>query len=496
MPQLNNDQVAGTLPRYRYSPVHADEELEDPRVPLMASNAQTRRRRSIGVGTGILGTVKAQIGSLFHSLSSRGDGGVTGWTAILFNVTKFILTKIFRSPIFFRGIQLVLIMTFVVSSLIIVKYLSKPPRWLEQEVDFKQLPPFNVSELIANGTQAAVWEAEKGLLGLPGGEPVEGGYSVFMEMHTHTIHSDGSMSPEQVVDWAIAYGFNALVVSDHNTLSGALAAQEYANRVYNTKENTKILVIPGIEYTTCRIHMNLIGLNKPIPAPTAAFPSDEELASVIKQAHDQGGLAIVNHLPWSLSTEHLYNQPTIRQHPSREDLLSWGIDAFEILHERTLDLPTLLFARKHNMPLITSTDLHGPEDVPHGWTVMRDTPLTIPAILDRLREGKSGIVHHPIGIGKTVLYPRENPAWDKWAPLASMDFGFLYDDHKGMYSFTGEFCHERRFEVHSGRAVWFVTWVLLAWGGYELVRWCLGVMHGIAKSGNWGGYTSTAIRLD
>lgn len=78
------------------------------------------------------------------------------------------------------------------------------------------------------------------------------------EFHTHTNYSDGSMSPEQVVDWAIAYGFHVLFVTDHNNLEGGLKAQEYA---LNHRRN-EILVIPGIEYTCCRIHMNLVGLSK------------------------------------------------------------------------------------------------------------------------------------------------------------------------------------------------------------------------------------------
>lgn len=246
--------------------------------------------------------------------------------------------------------------------------------------------------------------------------------------------------------------------------------------------NPRILVIPAIEYTTCRMHLQLVGLTSPIPAPTAAFPSDEELQSIIKLTHSQGGLAIVNHLPWSLNTERGYNIPTLPQHPTREQLLEWGVDGFEILHGQVLDLPTLLFARKHNMPLISSTDLHSPEEVPHGWTLMRDTPLTLSAILEKLRKGQTSFVFHPTGVGKRVLWPEANPEWDKWAPLVGMDFGYFYEDLRGMYSFTGEFCHERRFVIYKGRAVWFVTWVTIAWGGYEVVRWLLGLVWVIIKS--------------
>ena len=39
-----------------------------------------------------------------------------------------------------------------------------------------------------------------------------------------------------------------------------------------------------------------------------------------------------------------------------------------------------------------------------------------------------------------------------------------------MYSFTGEFCHERQFAVRWWRGVWFVVWVVLAFLIYEVVR--------------------------
>jgi predicted metal-dependent phosphoesterase TrpH len=55
------------------------------------------------------------------------------------------------------------------------------------------------------------------------------------------------MSPEQVVEWAIAYGYTALAVSDHNTIEGGLRAKEYA--IEKGYENGTIVVIPSVEYT-------------------------------------------------------------------------------------------------------------------------------------------------------------------------------------------------------------------------------------------------------
>ena len=127
--------------------------------------------------------------------------------------------------------------------------------------------------------------------------PSFGPYNVLLETHTHTTYSDGSMSPAQVVEWAIAYGYTALVVSDHNNIAGGLEAKKYAESEGYDKNGT-IVVIPGVEYTCCRVHMNLIGINETI-APSKAWPTDEELRRAIDRTHELGGMAVLNHWAWS-----------------------------------------------------------------------------------------------------------------------------------------------------------------------------------------------------
>lgn len=138
-------------------------------------------------------------------------------------------------------------------------------------------------------------------------DPDFGPYNVLLEIHSHTYFSDGSMSPEQLVEWAIAYGFSAIVVSDHNTIWGGLKAKEYAEE--KGYSDSTMLVIPAVEYTyflcslfgnarCCRLHMNLVGINETI-APSNAWPTDEELQKAINRTHELGGIALLNHWAWS-----------------------------------------------------------------------------------------------------------------------------------------------------------------------------------------------------
>lgn len=78
-----------------------------------------------------------------------------------------------------------------------------------------------------------------------------------------------------------------------------MAAQELA--LNDERYKDRIVVIPGIEYTCCRIHMNLININESVPIGPPE-PSDEQLQDVIRRVHELGGLVIVNHIPWSNTT--------------------------------------------------------------------------------------------------------------------------------------------------------------------------------------------------
>jgi hypothetical protein len=181
-------------------------------------------------------------------------------------------------------------------------------------------------------------------------------------------------------------------------------------------------------------------------------------------------------------TEGGYDQWRIPGHPTREQLVSWGIDAFESVNGDTIDLATLYFSKEHDLPIYAGGDIHGPTHEPHGWTTLlvdEKDRFNQAAILARFKKrGATSFLFNGEGPIERSWVPR-NPAWDKWASLTSIDFGYLYDEQRGMfcsdvdagmYSFTGEFCQERRFAVRKWRAVWFIIWIVLAFFIYEVVR--------------------------
>lgn len=62
------------------------------------------------------------------------------------------------------------------------------------------------------------------------------------DLHVHTVHSDGTYTPAQVVDLARRSGLAAVAVTDHDTLAGVGPAQAAA-------VGTSVAVVPGVEIT-------------------------------------------------------------------------------------------------------------------------------------------------------------------------------------------------------------------------------------------------------
>ncbi len=63
----------------------------------------------------------------------------------------------------------------------------------------------------------------------------------FIDLHIHTNFSDGSFSPQEVVEYAHHKGLSAIAITDHDTTDGIKSAQESAQKKSN------IEVISGIE---------------------------------------------------------------------------------------------------------------------------------------------------------------------------------------------------------------------------------------------------------
>lgn len=109
------------------------------------------------------------------------------------------------------------------------------------------------------------------------------------ELHCHTNHSDGSFTPEALMDTARARLLDGIALTDHNTMSGAPLAAAYAE---------KPVLLPGVELTTFHGHMPVLA-----PADWVEWRdvSAEQGDLLIRRAKEAGGTVGIAH-PFQLGT--------------------------------------------------------------------------------------------------------------------------------------------------------------------------------------------------
>jgi hypothetical protein len=161
---------------------------------------------------------------------------------------------------------------------------------------------------------------------------------ITLEFHCHTLASKDSLTrPEDLIRAAKKRGLDRLVITDHNSIQGALAAQKLDPE----------LVIVGEEIMTTKGEILAAFVQEEIPAGL----SPEE---TIRRLKEQGAF---------ISVSHPYD--THRKGGWREaDLLEiiQQVDAIEIFNSRCMD-PRFnhraeLFARRHNLAGTVGSDAH------------------------------------------------------------------------------------------------------------------------------------------
>jgi predicted metal-dependent phosphoesterase TrpH len=159
-----------------------------------------------------------------------------------------------------------------------------------------------------------------------------------VEFHCHTIFSNDSLTTAKgLVDTCHRKGLDRIVVTDHNTIAGALAAHALDPE----------LVIVGEEIMTARGEILAAYV-------TEAIPRGLSPQETIRRLRDQAAFISVSHPfdSWRSGAWKL------------EDLLEIAprVDAIEIFNARCLladdNRRALEFARQHNLPGTAGSDAH------------------------------------------------------------------------------------------------------------------------------------------
>ncbi len=100
-----------------------------------------------------------------------------------------------------------------------------------------------------------------------------------IDMHIHTTYSpDGMVPPKDVLKIAKKRGLDAIAITDHNEIKGALKA----------KELKIIPVIVGIEISTSSGHVLAYNVDELIPRGLS-------VEETIERIHENGGIAVIAH---------------------------------------------------------------------------------------------------------------------------------------------------------------------------------------------------------
>nr|WP_305794586.1 PHP-associated domain-containing protein [Halomarina rubra] len=182
-------------------------------------------------------------------------------------------------------------------------------------------------------------------------------------MHTHTRFFHGFESRPTPFD---PVGARLLgEVAHRRGLDGlAFTNHDY----YEPQAAGPVAHVPGIEVTTTRGHVLVVG---PDP-PRFTRPERLEPEAVVEMAHDRGCAAII---------AHPYRNSTVRE-------VDADFDAIEVngKHPRTQEWVERL-AADHGLPLVGGSDAHYPIEVGRAFTRVDADELTAEAVVDAIRDG-------------------------------------------------------------------------------------------------------------
>ena len=183
------------------------------------------------------------------------------------------------------------------------------------------------------------------------------------DLHIHSNHSDGTASVAAILGRAAAAGLQAIAITDHDTIAGALDARHMAREF-------GVEVVVGEEVSTAEGHLLALFLEHELPPGRPA-------AETIAAAHAQGGLCVAAH-PYDRST------PSLGAHRLHARCAGprqgeWQLDAIEGLNagvlwpQRGSNLAARQVAHALRLPIVAGSDAHSLATIGQAYTLFHGT---------------------------------------------------------------------------------------------------------------------------
>jgi hypothetical protein len=262
----------------------------------------------------------------------------------------------------------------------------------------------------------AVWH--RPMLALAGVEPGE----LVVDFHSHTNVSHDvrntwmrGFDTEANRRWHNRAGFDAVFITDHNTVAGLKVPSQRPNQP---------VICPGIEVSAWRSHIVLLGDSLPVDRSRYNHSLDALLRLLRVSDSTYGALSVAS-LP-----------EYRRNHWGRLDtLVAAGLDGFEIVNAapkanelvRTDRDSVVRLARSRNRFVVGVNDSHGWGATSMVWSLVRATGSqpsvdTCTAVLRRLQDG--------FGAVRVIERHRLRP--DDWWPMWLTPAGVIWETWRSM----------------------------------------------------------------
>lgn len=271
--------------------------------------------------------------------------------------------------------------------------------------------------VIAHGAANAKAEGDR-VIDFP---DVQGHQTLVVDLHTHSVFSDGHVWPKIRVEESIRDGLDAMAVTEHLEYQPHRADILHPDRNRSFAEardaasNSNLLVISGSEITreAPAGHMNAIFVadsNKLLKVPADAGPVTDAIEyykaahnwpadEAVKAANAQGAFVFWNHPYWTRQKA----DGIAQLHDFHAGLIKAGqLHGIEIANGDDYSEEAHAIAMKHDLVMLGVSDVHDLIDWDYSPMAGGHRPVTLVFTADRSIEGI-----------RKALFARQNVVWFK-----------------------------------------------------------------------------------
>ncbi len=240
--------------------------------------------------------------------------------------------------------------------------------------------------------RAGQWQILAGAYHIcPEGVPVE--YTIafrpkapgwlFGDLHMHSDASDGQYDIPTLAKMAKKRGLDFISVTNHNNFAENLHLPKVAG----------VTLIPGVEWTHYKGHINFFGLGQPFENSFIAN-SEADMQALLAQVRSRGAVVSVNHPRCDMC-------PCLWQDDSRFDMVEIWNGPMRPTNLRGIAYWTQLLTQGRHIAAVGGSDFHRsrqPARMGNPVTAVYSDSRAPQDILQAVREGRSYVTDHAGGV--------------------------------------------------------------------------------------------------